>query len=263
MDSVDHFKSLSADALQLLVDAPSVERAREPVLGSSLPIPVVAAERSVITPIWLGQIPYVESMLATQALADSSKASGNMAQAPKEKIEGLEYPLTITLGRRADPLRDIKASIRILRDRNIPIVGVERGGQATLHNPGQLVIYPHINLRERGLKVKEYVAVIEVVTKRFLQRFGIEAFCKGDEPGLHTVSGKIAFFGVRVQHGFTSHGLSINVRNNLDDFAMIRSCGKSEEAFSRMQDYGVTAPLSFLFKCWCEEFFKEPIDRPI
>jgi lipoate-protein ligase B len=146
-----------------------------------------------------------------------------------------------------------------LRERNIPIVGVERGGQATLHNPGQLVIYPHINLRARGVKVKEYVEHVELTTKRFLQRFGIDAFCKGDEPGLYTLRGKIAFFGVRVQRGFTSHGLSINVRNHIEDFGLIRSCGKSEESFSRMQDYGVTAPLSFLFKCWCEEYFREPL----
>lgn len=236
IEPIDHFKNLSEEALRLL-EAPAVGRA------------TLVSE--VVPPVWLGQMPYVDSIMASQAVEDERK----------EKIEGLEYPLTITLGRRADPLRDIKASIRILRDRNIPIVGVERGGQATLHNPGQLVIYPHIDLLARGLKVRDYVERIENTTKRFLQRFGIDAFCKGDEPGLHTLSGKIAFFGVRVQRGFTSHGLAINVRNNLDDFALIRSCGKNEEMFSRMQDYGVTAPLSFLFKCWCDEFSKEQIDR--
>jgi len=203
--------------------------------------------RKLTTPIghcWLGQMDYVASIQHTQAK-------------PEEQIWGVEYPLTITLGKRAEPLKDIKAPLKALRENNVQIVGVDRGGQATLHNQGQLVIYPHIDIRRRHIKVREYVALIESVSKRFLAKFGIEANGCADEPGLFTAHGKIVFFGVRVQRGMTSHGLSINVRNNLTDFSLIRSCGKAQENFASMQDYGVTAPLSYLFSRWCDELFKD------
>lgn len=219
--------SLSDEALLLLEDSPG--RA-------------TSSASSPISNTWLGQMDYVESIKLTQTL-------------PQEQIWGVEYPLTITLGKRADPLKDIKASLKILREKNIQIVGVDRGGHATLHNPGQLVIYPHLNIRNRQIKVRNYVALIEATTKRFLRGFGIESATHGDEPGLFTARGKIAFFGVRVQRGMTSHGLAINVRNSLTDFSLIRSCGKSEETFSAMQDFGVNAPLSYLFSRWCEELF--------
>jgi lipoyl(octanoyl) transferase len=223
-------KSLNEEAWQML---------KGPIAPRSIAKP--PPKRVMPGTRWLGQMDYVESIQVTQAMHE-------------EQIWGLEYPLTITLGKRADPLKDIKVSIKILREQNVQIVGVDRGGQATLHNPGQLVIYPHLDLRARGLKVREYVGLIESVTKKFLEKFGIEAFCRGDEPGLFTVKGKIAFFGVRVQRGFTSHGLSINVRNSLSDFGLIRSCGNAGENFSSMQDYGVNAPLSYLFNQWCAEF---------
>ncbi len=195
---------------------------------------------------WLGQVDYVQAQLD---VTETQKQRSEI-----ERVDGLEHPLTITLGRRADPLKDIKAPLKVLRERNIQIVGAERGGQATLHNQGQLVIYPYIHLTERKMRVREYIKCLEVTTKQLLRAHGIEAICKGDEPGLYTLSGKIAFFGVRVKHGWTSHGVAINVRNNIDDFAFIRSCGQATETFSRMQDYGVTAPLSFLFQQWCEIF---------
>jgi lipoate-protein ligase B len=206
-------------------------------------------------PQWLGLTEYLPALqMQEKILADAASAAEFLESTYFETILGLEHPTTITLGKRADPLKDIQVSIRTLKEKQVAIVGVERGGQATLHNPGQLVIYPIINLRGRGIRVRDYVHLLEDVTKRFLADYGIVACCRGDEPGLYTIKGKIAFFGVRVVRGVTSHGLAINVYNNLEEFAWIRSCGKATESFAKMADFGVTAALPELFAAWCTYF---------
>lgn len=193
---------------------------------------------------WLDRVEYYSAL----------KTQDEKISESHETILGQEHPLTITLGKRADPLKDIKAPIQVLKDRGVVVVGVDRGGQATLHNLGQLVIYPIVNLREREIRVRDYVRLLVDVTKRFLSDMGIVAYSLNNEPGLYTHKGKIAFFGVRVQHGVTSHGLAINVNNNLNDFLMIRSCGRPDEKVSKLSDFGVTWPLNHLFVNWCNYF---------
>lgn len=195
---------------------------------------------------WLGLFDYVKAL----ELQESVQANAEEDPA----VLGLEHPLTITLGRRGDPLKDVLVGFKTLREKNIPVVAVDRGGQATLHNPGQLVVYPIISLRRLRLGAKVYVSILEETTKQFLAHYSVTACCRGDEPGLYTLKGKIASFGVRISRGITSHGVAINVSNNLADFAMIRSCGKATETFSRLEDFGVKAPLEQLFKEWCAIF---------
>ncbi len=207
---------------------------------------------------WLGLTDYVSSV----------KYQTKLAAQFKETILGLEHPSTITMGKRADPLKDIKASVRVLKEKNISIVGVDRGGQATFHNPGQLVIYPIINLKERGVRVRDYVHLLEDVTKRFLKDHGITACCRGEEPGLYTLTGKIGFVGVRITSGMTTHGISLNVTNDLQEFAYIRSCGKEGEQFSKMSEFMNPPPLESLFFLWCEYFqtglgLTMDVNRPI
>jgi lipoyl(octanoyl) transferase len=196
--------------------------------------------------IWLGTFDYVK------ALELQENVQQNAEDDPA--ILGLEHPLTITLGRRGDPLKDVLVGFKTLREKAIPVVAVDRGGQASLHHPGQLVIYPIVSLRKLRMGARRYVEILEDSTKQLLARYGITACCRGDEPGLYTLRGKIAAFGVRISRGVTSHGVAINVKNNLQEFAMIRSCGKSSEQFSRMFDFGVDQPLQQLFAEWVELF---------
>lgn len=196
--------------------------------------------------IWLGLTEYVAAMKEQDRRLDRQPLT--------EAILGLEHPLTITLGRRADVLHDIVAPVRTLKERGVAIIGSERGGQATLHNPGQLVIYPIVSLKERQMRLRDYVYLLEDVTQRFLADFNIDSYFRGDEPGLYTKRGKIVFFGLRVKNGITSHGLSINVDNNLADFSLIRSCGRATESFTKISEYGVTTDLELLFNSWCDYF---------
>jgi lipoyl(octanoyl) transferase len=200
---------------------------------------------------WLGTFDYVKALELQESIQQNAESD--------PAILGLEHPLTITLGRRGDPLKDVLIGFKALRERNIPVVAVDRGGQATLHHPGQLIIYPILSLRKLRIGAKVYVGILEATTKQLLASYGITACCRGDEPGLYTLRGKIASFGVRISRGVTSHGVAINVSNDLSEFAMIRSCGKATEAFSKLEDFGVNQPLEQLFLQWTE-LFRRNID---
>ena len=160
------------------------------------------------------------------------------------QIFGFEFDPVITLGKRSEPAVDLCGSVPA----EIEICAVERGGHATLHSPGQLVIYPVVSLRDMGWNVRDYVCWLQRVTRDCLKSFGITSRA-GEEPGLYTDVGKIAFFGVRIRRGVTQHGVSINVSNDLRLFRHIRSCGVLSESFDRMARHGQFA-LDEVFEAW-------------
>ncbi|MDX9732209.1 MAG: lipoyl(octanoyl) transferase LipB [Bdellovibrionales bacterium] len=178
-------------------------------------------------------------------------------------VIGLEHMGVVTLGVRgqiaADPTRsDISVSEELLRARGYELHKTTRGGQATLHNPGQLVIYPCMNLRTLGMGAKDYVTLVQTTTLKWLRQLGLELVkCGQNEPGLFVpVSGvdrKIAAFGFKISQGFTSHGLAINVQNDLSAFDLIRTCGVSKQPVTSFMELGIQTPtLESLFKSWLE-----------
>lgn len=156
----------------------------------------------------------------------------------------------ITLGRSAIPEEEIKVQIDSLDDLNIQCYKVDRGGHATFHSPGQLVIYPILKLSSHGLTVRDYLCALQETTIEFFKQSGIKTHAKDDSPGIYTDKGKIAFFGIRIKKGVAFHGLSINVSNEMEDFSLIRSCGLNSESFDQMSFYGVSDSLEQLFLHW-------------
>lgn len=187
---------------------------------------------------WLGNTPYITALEF-------------MKNSQHEEILGLEHPAVVTLGRRGDPKQDLTSRFS---PQDFELFQVERGGQATLHSPGQLVIYPLLSLRKYGLGVRQYVTHLERATMETLLDYGIQSHKRCDEPGLYTESGKLAFFGVRIQEGRTQHGLAINVSNDLSLFSAINSCGRRRECFDSMEKYGVTDSPERIFSVWCKNF---------
>jgi lipoyl(octanoyl) transferase len=169
-------------------------------------------------------------------------------------VLGMNHPSVITLGKRADPSKEIKIDLESLENLNIQYYKVERGGFATLHSPGQLVIYPVFKLENYNLSIKEYLCLLQKSTIEFFKHNGIKTFAKENSPGVYTEKGKIAFFGIRVQKGVVFHGLSINIQNELEDFGLIKSCGSNVESFDKMSFYDVTHSLEELFKQWSDIF---------
>lgn len=163
-------------------------------------------------------------------------------------VIGLEHPAVLTLGHRAELEHEVLSMSRL------PIERVSRGGLATVHSEGQLVIYPVLNLRELNLGVRDYVCLLLKTTNELLHSLGVDSFIDENAVGVFTKTGKIAFCGVQVKNGVSQHGISLNVRNDLSLFNSIRSCGISEPVFDRLCEYGVNMTLQEIFSRWLEIF---------
>jgi len=167
-------------------------------------------------------------------------------------VMGLEHPSVITLGLRAHR-KDLQELG--LEQLTYPIYKIKRGGLATIHNPGQLVIYPILDLKKYNLSVKCFVSLLFQTTQKTLQDFGICSDIDLDKnPGVYTNIGKIAFCGLQIQNGITSHGLSININNDLTDFNKIQSCGVNHAQFDRVQNYSSDVTTIDFYKLWSRNF---------
>lgn len=131
----------------------------------------------------------------------------------------LQHPRVFTQGRAG------KAE-HVLAPGDIPVVQVDRGGQVTYHGPGQIVGYVLVDLKRRGLGIRDLVGAIEQAIVSTVGRYGVVAEPRAGAPGVYLDNGsKIAQLGLRVRHGCTFHGLSLNVGMDLEPFGRINPCG--------------------------------------
>ncbi|RME16592.1 MAG: lipoyl(octanoyl) transferase [Bdellovibrio sp.] len=198
-------------------------------------------------PQWLGLQKYEEGLRKQEQLCALIKGQR------KGYVLGLEHEIVVTLGLRGSRDEDL-IDRDALKRKNVPIIKVPRGGQATLHSPGQLVIYPLLPLKDWKIGVRAYVECLEKSSQNFLELYGIKSFRKEEEPGLYTSQGKIVFIGVQVSQGISRHGIAINVNNDLSYFSWIRSCGKLEDTFDRLV---TKEPLENLFQNWASCFKRQ------
>ncbi|MFI2811738.1 lipoyl(octanoyl) transferase LipB [Microbulbifer sp. JSM ZJ756] len=118
----------------------------------------------------------------------------------------------------------------LLNTGDIPVVQVDRGGQVTYHGPGQLVVYPLLDLRRIKVGVRDLVSGLEQATVAMLAEYGIVAAPRADAPGVYLTDGpragsKIASIGLRVRRGCSFHGIAINIDMDLAPFLRINPCG--------------------------------------
>lgn len=160
-----------------------------------------------------------------------------------DEIWQVEHKAVYTLGQAGKPEH-------ILNPKQIPIVHCNRGGQVTYHGPGQVVVYPLLNLSRYKMFVKEYVECLEDAIIATLAHFGIANACRKDNaPGVYVpmddIPGdglaKIAALGVKITKGCTYHGLAINVAMDLDPFTGINPCGYEGLRTIDMQSLGIKA----------------------
>ncbi len=142
----------------------------------------------------------------------------------KDTIFIVEHPLVITLGARTGANKLTKDADAI-KQAGIEIFQIRRGGGTTAHNPGQLVIYPIINLKKHSLGVSDYVHLLEKIGIEFLSELGVNACTKKGFPGLWIDDRKIASIGVQIKKWITFHGIAININNDLSIFDLIIPCG--------------------------------------
>lgn len=144
-----------------------------------------------------------------------------------------EHERVVTLGR-ATPLPWPRLSI--------PVVAVERGGQATWHGPGQLVLYPIVSLANLGIGVRDHLRALEAAVIATLARFGIAGERRDGATGAWVGERKVASIGVAVRRHVTWHGLALNVAPDLADFALIEPCGFAAGVMTSMERLLGAAP---------------------
>lgn len=187
-----------------------------------------------------------------------SQAVGYVERTGRPVCLGLEHYPVITLGKRASNDEMLFAATE-LKEKGFEIAETDRGGQATLHTPGQLVVYPILPLRAYQISVRDYVAILENSTMSWLQSLKIQSQ-RREGAGVFTQSGKIAFIGIRVEKGISRHGISINVSNDLDAFSCIQSCGMRGRPLDSLENRQVHITPDEAFKSWVDYFIHDLIE---
>jgi lipoyl(octanoyl) transferase len=154
-----------------------------------------------------------------------------------DEIWLLEHPPVFTLGMNADPRHVLGAG-------DIPVVRIDRGGQVTYHGPGQLVVYPLIDLRRAQLGVRDLVTALERAVVRYASEFGIEASTRCEAPGVYVGAAKLASVGLRIRRGASYHGLALNVSMDLEPFGRINPCGYAGLAMTQLSTEGGPADVA-------------------
>lgn len=145
----------------------------------------------------------------------------------QEEIEDtlllLQHPPVITMGK-SGKVTNVLAP-EAVREKNIRIITTDRGGDVTYHGPGQLVVYPILNIQSHGLSVNGYVWNLEEVIIRVLARYGIVAGRTENLRGVWVGQEKICSLGVHLSNCISKHGLALNINNDLAPFKLINPCG--------------------------------------
>ncbi|MDD4956069.1 MAG: lipoyl(octanoyl) transferase LipB [Candidatus Omnitrophica bacterium] len=136
----------------------------------------------------------------------------------------LEHFDVVTLGRTSGSESGL--DLRYFEKNGIPVISTARGGKVTYHGPGQLLIYPVIDLKLKGWKVSTYIDNIEKAVTRGLNVMGVAAERRSGERGVWVADRKIAFIGVAVRRWVTYHGVSINLNNDVEPFSHMNPCGE-------------------------------------
>lgn len=173
---------------------------------------VSPADAGEVKLLWLGRVDYEPTWRAMQRRTDEATDD------TPDEIWFLEHPPVFTMGMNARPEH-------LLAVGDIPVVDIDRGGQVTYHGPGQLVVYPLLNLPRRKLGVRVLVEGIERAVIDTLAGWNIEARGDRDAPGVYVDGRKIASVGLRIRRSRSYHGLALNVAMDLEPFARINPCG--------------------------------------
>ena len=154
----------------------------------------------------------------------------------------LQHPPVITLGKRGLP--DALLNPATLKEQGIEVFKIDRGGEATYHEPGQLVVYPILPLQSMQLGVVDLIRNMAECMAECVRPFGAEVAYDKEVPGLwttpdatHPVRRKMASVGMRVSKGVSTHGIAINLINDMRGFQLIVPCGMPGTPFCNLLDF--------------------------
>ena len=180
--------------------------------------------------VFRGQQDYVPLWREMQAFTD------NRDEATPDEIWFVEHPPVFTMGLNA-------SKEHLLAPGDIPVVQIDRGGQVTFHGPGQLMVYPLIDLRRSNIGVRNLVTALEQSVVDLVAEFNVEAAARADAPGVYVNGEKLASVGLRIRRGASFHGMALNVDIDLEPFSRINPCGYAELQMTDLHRLGINMQL--------------------
>ncbi|WP_407072235.1 lipoyl(octanoyl) transferase LipB [Solilutibacter oculi] len=173
----------------------------------------------------LGRQPYEPVWRAMQGFTDARDTD------TPDELWFVEHDPVFTLGQAGK-------DEHVLMPGEIPVIHVDRGGQVTYHGPGQIVVYPLLDLRRLKIGVRDYVCRIEQAIIDTLGEWNIGAARRDGAPGVYVNGAKVAALGIRVRRGCSFHGLAFNIAMDLEPFRRINPCGYAGLEVVSMSDLG-------------------------
>ncbi len=170
----------------------------------------------------LGLMPYGEALALQQQLVDA-RTAGRIG----DQLLLVEHPPVVTMGRGAKA-HNLLLSREALNARGIELFETGRGGDVTFHGPGQLVVYPIIDLKPNRQDVRKYVWTLEEIMIRVCAEYDLKAERSNGFNGTWINNRKVGAVGVRISRWVTMHGFALNVNTNLSYFDVIVPCGISD-----------------------------------
>jgi lipoyl(octanoyl) transferase len=187
-----------------------------------------------------GLIPYSEAYDRQKVLFEEAVRDKINRKTVKNQVIFCEHPHVITVGRNG-LFSNLLFPEKILQEKGVELFHVDRGGDITYHGPGQLVIYPVLDLESFSIGLKEYIHRLEEIIIRAIASFGIRGErLKGAtgvwlEPDCPGKTRKIAAIGIRSSRYITMHGLALNVQTDLNYFQLINPCGFTDKGVTSME----------------------------
>lgn len=194
-----------------------------------------------------GLIEYQQAYARQRRIVDEVIAGG------QGRLVFCEHPPVLTLGRMTNPDSLLFTRDQI-QERGVDVVSIDRGGDVTLHSPGQLVVYAIMDLNKNGRDLKAYLEKLEQVTIDLLKDFGILAISIPGQRGVFVGRDKIVSIGVGVRKWVTYHGLGINVSTDLSLFDLIKPCGLSVRMTSMQKLLGRPVEMKDVHKAFISHF---------
>jgi lipoyl(octanoyl) transferase len=184
---------------------------------------------------YLGLAPYEPTWRAMQKFTDDRQ------EATPDEIWFVEHPPVFTLGLNA-------SREHLLAPGDIPVVQIDRGGQVTYHGPGQLLVYPLLDLRRLKLGVRDLVVALENAVIAYVAGRGLSATGSRQAPGVYVEGAKLASIGLRIRRGGSYHGMALNVSLDPQPFERINVCGYKGLRVTRLVDLGIADPVEQIAK---------------
>ena len=205
-----------------------------------MPADLVTPTHEYLSVRFLGRQPYVPIWRAMQRYTDLRDENSD------DELWLLDHEPVYTLGQAGK-------WEHVLAPGDIPVIPIDRGGQVTYHGPGQLMAYPLINLRRRGLNVRTLVDRLEQATIQMLRDYAVIGQRQDGAPGVYVQSEKIMAMGLRIRRGASFHGMALNVCMDLEPFSRINPCGYQGLRHTSVYDQGGPADLDVIGQAWSHQ----------